>query len=150
MSNLLYTHCLCIQTLVNSKSIQGHCNVNLHYHRPWTPYVLAQAMDSLLAQAMDSLLAQANPMPHGVSCRFMYALIVTDVLVCNALQCINVKQPQPAVICSINPLQTVLIHGRWAVCRYFCQVDRKQSAGNQRFCNYVYMYMSALLCNIYA
>ena len=24
------------------------------------------------------------------------------------------------------------------------------SAGNQRFCNYVYMYMSALLCNIYA
>ena len=23
-------------------------------------------------------------------------------------------------------------------------------AGNQRFCNYVYMYMSALLCNIYA
>ena len=25
-----------------------------------------------------------------------------------------------------------------------------QSAGNQRFYNYVYMYLSALLCNIYA
>ena len=59
----------------------------------------------------------------------------------------------------INPLRAVLIYGRWAVqCRYFCRAATRTewiavlnpSAGNQRFCNYVYMYMSALLCNIYA
>ena len=64
-------------------------------------------------------------------------------------------------IININIININIINiGRWAVCRYFCQVRAvwptewsavsNPGVGNQRFCNYVYMYMSALLCNIYA
>ena len=52
---------------------------------------------------------------------------------------------------SLNPLRTVKYCGRWPVCRYFCRVRTvwptvwsaglNSGAGNQRFYNYVYMYM---------
>ena len=56
----------------------------------------------------------------------------------------------------VNPLRTGLFMDPGRCAGIFAERPTEwigvlnPSAGNQSFCNYVYMYMSALLCNIYA